>query len=243
MARYVSEFGQGCEKVTLRQAGLMKRELTETMPPSNKDRAEKAIARDAIGVFATFPKYTFPEDKRGGNKGIVWINADPNKGLTGATQEDYYSADSVEAMDRIYRERRGVKAQKYSHLGMRGKQNVRIINRVMARKAIWQSWMKRQLSKLGKLKASFAVDWDLYGPKGHRPPKWVMQHVESGEAKGRSVFQPGNSPSFTIISNAKGCESIGAKSAAVQAIINRIAKMRSELARLARREKDIEQIE
>lgn len=234
MALYVDKFGMDGREVVTRQAGLLMRDLVEALPPSDKAHAEKSIRKDTLGVFAG-PSYAmFPEKNRGSGD-MVWLNAGPSF-LTGIAAADYRMSASAADMLSTYEASRPGRGKKYVRMGTRGKQYVQRLNRFLVRAGQLAAFIKRQVSRIGKMKASFAIGWDAYGPKGKRPAKWIMDHVQDGSAKGAAFpgFGIPNVATFTLVSNAKGIERDTAIQAVRRAVHNRIEKIKLDVARIVK---------
>lgn len=233
MARYVDEVGMDAKMVVAEQSRLLMEDMARLAPPKNLDKQKRAMNADIASVFHARNKVMFRGKKAGmGSKSdMVWLDAGPNH-LTGVEQSLYRPKVSADAMGSIYKVRSGKMGNKYTQLGLRGKQHVQKINRVVVSKASLGRFRKTIEAKAGRLKASFCVGWStlqqLTG-KGRKPAQWVMRHVNNGTAKGK--FTPAlssNNPSATITSTAPGCTKEAVIGLVRSAIASRIGKIQSD---------------
>ncbi len=229
MARYVDELGQDSKEVVKRQTGLLMREVTDQLPPANRKRLESIIGRDIRSVFHAKSKLML-KGRQAGKGEIVWLDVGPNH-LTGVKRSLYHPGSNVSQMGSMYKARAGKMGNKYEQAGRLGKQKVQLLNRVVVNSRDLAKFELQQRAKAGKLKASFALAWNLITPSGRRPAKWIMRHVENNTAKGgfvNGLSVPGF-PQFTIISRSPGCESANAARAIYGALKTRSMAIQSDI--------------
>jgi hypothetical protein len=237
MARYVDEQNQNAAVVVKTQVGRLMREIADQMPPKNRARLESIIRKDVRGVFHPRTREMFKGDKAG-NGDMVWLDVGPDH-ITGVPKNLFRPKSSVGEMASMFKARVKKMGAKYVALGLRGKQHVQKLNRIVVKPNVLARFENLQKLKVGKLKASFALAWDTIRPAGRRPAKWVMRHIDNKTAKGSFVdgLRRHEMPTFTIISNQPGCESQRAIAVVKAALISRTESMKADLAKWFRKRK------
>lgn len=227
MAIFARELNLAPPKVVQMQAGLLVRELVDNESPRDLASLERNITRDVKKKVAPMPSEPISAAHRDG-KGFVWLVATPDS-LTGVRNENYLPGISVEALRKDFYSKQFPKT-KYNRIGKRGKQAVQEIQRIVTKRSTVNALIKSLKSAGGKLKAAWAVSWDVLQIQGRRPPQWVMRHV-GGKAKGSFIDGLGipGKATFTLINNATGVENPKSIAAINNALKSRAIKMAADL--------------
>lgn len=206
--RYAEQLNMDMAEAIKLQAGYLMRDLADDVSPVSKKRLENAIENDVKSVFAPFDKFqkTVFRGKKPTGGEVVWIGA-TRKTLTGIKGANVRMGIDAGAMSSIFKTRRGKMGKRYEHSGFTGKRAVRMLNRIAVKQSAFNRFVKIQLAKAGKLKASFALGWEALRVKGRKPAGWITRHIRDKTAKGSFVdaTKIKESPSVTIVSNQLGC--------------------------------------
>lgn len=211
------------------QVGLLVKDLVAGAAPKNLNKAQKRAERDVKRLFAAGPITAFPQEQRGGKRGIFWLASGP-EWIYGVEPPDLQPHASLDQMRRIYSESRNQpRGKAWLELGKRGKQKAMRLDRIVVGAAKLQRFIKNQMQRFGLQKAAWGVGWDILQVRG-RLPQWIRKHITSGEAKGvmlNNLSAP--KPSVTIISRATGVERASSLRMVRGAIKKRAAAMLKDM--------------
>lgn len=231
LRRYETELGMSLPKVVKYQAGLFKQEVVNSLPPRNRKKSSEQAVKDTKKVFFAGKEGTqlhpFFGPKAEGN-GIRWLYAG-DKYLVGAYPDDWKPGMSVVEMQReMSAYRNGLfRGAGWHKLKKRGNQYVYRINRTIIRRGELEKLRKQITANFGKLKASFAVDWEKF-QIARALPAWIRKHLP--EAKGRTLDMAfGSRPFVELISNAHGVTKPQAIKAIQAATKKRVAAMAADI--------------
>jgi len=204
---YVTQLKKAPREVVTEQAGLLMVDLGKNLPPRDPDKTKEKIASDVNRKFSILSTSTEANTFTVGNGGkegrgdVHWIGSSSNS-LFGITKEADMTKASVEALRKLFYST--TKSGKL-RAGQRGKQRVYISQRITTTEGTRNKLVKQIQDCVGLLRASFCTGLGEIAAK-QRPPRFVMKHVESGQAKGsfiNGLGLPGKAE-FTLVSNAAG---------------------------------------
>lgn len=231
LRRCASELNLSFPKVVRHQAGLFKADVVAALPPKNLARSKKSAERDAKKVFFPKPQQTFTGDQAHG-KGMRWLYAanQPARVVVGVSDADYRLDLGPDQMRRVQYESE-LRGKKWEKIGTRGKKkpfNVIRLNRVVVQRGNYRKHIKALKDSFGKLKASWAVDWERFNI-ARALPNWIRKHLQV--AKGRTVDMSTNrdNPFVELISNAAGVSKPQAIKAIRAAVKKRVGAMTADL--------------
>jgi hypothetical protein len=200
MRRYVSELGFAAGEVVRNQTRLLMRDIFNHAPPTSKSKANQRINRDINAKMTTLPQSL--RGKKSGPK-RNWLNVSPWDLIGVDPQNDYRRSSDVYKPFR----NRDFARSKFPVAGRRGKQKIRLVNRMLVTKAAKSQLSKRLMNRVGRIKASFLVGWYSISKGGWSPPAWVSRQIYKGVGHFADITHSKDKPSFTIIANATGVES------------------------------------
>lgn len=233
MRRYGAELRLTRSQVVWMQTGLLKAELVNGLPPGNLSKSQEQAVKDTKKVFFAGREGGKPLDiffgPKAQGKGMRWLYAGP-KYVVGVFPDDFRPSISGTEMQREMNElRRGhFRGAAWHEVGKRGTQHVYRVNRTVVRRGDLSNLRKQVVNSFGKLKASFAVDWEKF--RIARPlRRWIARHVPT--AKGRTVdmSKAPDDPYVEIISSARGVSSERALKAIRAAVRKRTGAMLADL--------------
>lgn len=231
LRRYASELNLSFQKVVRHQAGLLKVDIVAALPPKNLARSKQQAEKDARKVFFPKPVKTFTGSQAEG-KQMRWLYAanQPARVLVGVSRADYQPELSADQMRRVQYETR-LRGKAWEQIGTRGKNNpfkVMRLNRVVVARGRLKQHIKALKDSFGKLKASWAVDWERFNI-ARTLPGWIRKHVPT--AKGRTVDMSklADTPFVEIISDATGVSKPQALKAIRAAVKKRVGAMTADL--------------
>jgi hypothetical protein len=125
------------------------------------------------------PSKPWPAEKSGEGT-MHWLNAGPDF-LTGIQSQRYLpQIDNLEAMFHTFLKVPGQNlGKKYATVGMRGKQKVQEINRLMVKRAVFKKFVTFVSNHVGRLKASFVATAKKLQPST-TAPQWIGRHITNG---------------------------------------------------------------
>lgn len=208
--------------ITKDQARLLAVEIGKNLPPGTKEIGRKKVERD-VRNFLTAPLDNIT-GSRGGDP-FVWIHAGPGF-LTGARpRDDLRGSGAAEALAALRLEEKQPRGERYTVLGVRGAQQVRIVNRPVVSLAVQASLVDLLGGRIGRLKATLYETAHQLGHK--RIPSWIREHFPT---KGR-VFKDGlsdrSSPHVEFGSSAPGAGPN--KKVFARSVKNRVHKVRAQI--------------
>ena len=228
LKRYAQELNLSLRKVVRHQAGLLKADIVDALPPRLLAKSKKQAEKDARhyfrpGATKDGKAWTVFAGAQAGRGQTRWLYAGPTF-LAGVATADFQPGMTVDQMRRIMGESQlrgaawhdlgqfeGIKG-KSSNKGLkfrreykpkRGQQHVMLLRRTVVLPSTYKALVKAVQNNFGRLKASFAVDWELF--QIARPLRaWIAQHLPN--AKGRTVDMSFNmeNPYVELISTASG---------------------------------------
>ncbi len=214
MRRFPDELGQCASDVARFQTGKVMEELYKGASPTSLDKAKKSAERDVRRVFAPgatkdgTPYSLFPVDQRGQGD-TVWLYAG-KQFLVGVDAADFQPQLQGDQASKLYYESKNQsRGNKWQLIGRRGlHQQVQKIRRVLIRPSAFKALVKQAQGGFGKLKASWALG-KYAAHANFLLPQWISKWIQNGGAKGGFInnLTDKRQPSFTIISEAVGCES------------------------------------
>jgi hypothetical protein len=190
-------------------------EISNELGPKTLEKASAKMEKDLKKVFhpaansRTGEAYELFEGKQAGNGDTRWLYAGPNF-LVGISPDDYVPGLSADQMQTIYNNLRHTdRGIAWPQKGIRGKQHVIILNRLLVAKQRFKEFLKLKINRLGRLRAIFAYSAFLLG---HRNiPAWIKKHFDSVSADGRAIFDvsklSGPNPEITFGGSAPGVQS------------------------------------
>ncbi len=227
----VTSAGEGSRFVR-KQAGLLTQTLIRITPPTRRAQTAQKIEDRVNAKFASLksPKREFDDQESGGKHGsgsIRWYSWN-STGLYGvARAADFRYATP----DQLYELMKRTTSRGTIIAGQRGKQKVRIWQKILTKKKTVNDLVRRLLTHIGRLKAGWCVSWQALGaPTGvYSPPEWVTRHMNG--ARGYSVDGLGipGRPTFSMANFAAGATHEGTRRLVQRAILIRSQAMMKDL--------------
>jgi hypothetical protein len=195
--------GRGLPDLMKYQGGQLARTLINITPPREKAKSQQAIQKKVSGRFAVLnnPERLFQQGTGGkhGSGDVYWYAWNSTQ-LYGVMRDSDMTKASVEDLYQLYLKttyRGTVK------LGMRGKQKVRVWQKILAKKATVNKLIKRIQSHLGRQKAGWLPAWRKCGAPGAVVPQWITRHEQG--VRGRAELRmTGEEFSVTFYNSAVG---------------------------------------
>lgn len=180
-----------------------------------RHRLETSIKRDIGTVFLAMPSKPLPASHRHG-KDLEWLIAGPNF-LIGARKNQVLVGNSNLAAQAgggikqlLYKLRGQLPKAKYDDVGKRGRQVVRIPNRVVIAKSAMTKLFNDLRKRVGIRDASFVETAQKLGEKSIKSA--AMRHIPTKKNITQLAgLQDAANPSITFGSNAKGVGGLGKK--------------------------------
>lgn len=205
-AVYANTLKLAPKDVVSQQAGLLMLDLARNLPPKDPEKTKATIQKAVQDRFSilTAPGTDFSVGSGGkeGRGDIHWIGSSPSL-LFGIAKDVDMTKATPEDLRKLYYHT--TKSGKIS-LGHRGKQRVKVSQKITTREATRAKLVKIIQDRVGLLRASFCKGLSAVQAKG-KPPAWVAKQID--KAKGdfiNGLNQPGKAE-FSIISNAAGVTS------------------------------------
>jgi hypothetical protein len=206
-ARYVTELGIDGQKVIKTQAGLLVRTLINLTPPRKLGESQKAIDHNVKARFGLVSSLStgFVQGNGGkaGHGDVRWLFSTPHLLMGVEKDRDMTKAGSDELYKLYFaiRQRRG-----YQERGLRGKQSVRIWQKVTTTEKQSKQVANRVKAHLGRQKAGWLPSYDELRPAGAAPPQWVTRHRQGARGTFLSGLMVPGAPSVTLVNRAFGIE-------------------------------------
>lgn len=231
LRRYETELGMSLAKVVRQQAGLFKQEVVNALPPRNVKKSKEQAISDTKRVFfagkeGTQLKPFFGPKAEGAE--MRWIYAGP-KYLVGVFKDDWKPSMGVVEMQREMNAYRNghFRGAGWHQTKQRGAQHIYRVNRIVVRRSQLEMLRKQISANFGKLKASFAVDWEKFNI-ARALPAWIRKHVAA--ARGRTLdMTSGPKPFVEMVSNAAGVSKPQAVKAIRTAVKKRVGAMTADI--------------
>lgn len=205
--------------VTRDQGRLLAEEVANQLPPRNVEAGKKKVKRD-VQRFLAAPIENVETGQDG--DGVKWISVGKNF-LTGVRDEDdWRSADNASALTVFHLERQRDRGKRYTDLGIRGSQTVRLVNRALVSPLTRFNVIRILESRVGRMKAVFLeVAHKLGGKKAI--PEWIRRHIPTPKTVFRDGLGAKGSPSIEFGSRSAGIAHFEPKVAI--AVRNRMKKI------------------
>ena len=171
------------------EARLLAWEISKALGPAVKSMGEDNVLRDAKKTFAPGPVEVFEMSKRngrGGDSGLTWLYAGPDF-LVGVPPENLQLGLSAPAMRRQHQDlKTKINGNAWARIGKRGKQVIQKWNRIIVKRAAFDSFVRAKNARVGRLRATFAYAAHMLGQK--RIPSWISRHFNQVAAEGRAIY-------------------------------------------------------
>jgi hypothetical protein len=237
MLLFAEYTGKTIGDVVKEQAALLQRDLVHEAPPESQSKLRDSIERDIRKVFRPNPPsrgWWPPNSRKSGArvKGTIrWLYATPFM-LYGVPRSlDFTGKRAKELLpyyyDQLSRRKLGAKPITRAKVGQRGRQAIVLTYKPIITLQQVTALKKYLESRMGLLKASWAVGWEQLNP-GKRLAQWIARHLR--KARGETQIDINDrKPSVTFISRAIGTAHPAARWAMKRAVKGRAAKLRAHL--------------
>jgi hypothetical protein len=231
--------------------------LMRDTPPKNKGNAAKKIDRDVDRKFHRMAmetgdgnsdfltRYAPAGSPKHGSGDVYWY-VWTDRILYGLAKTEDYTSANAEGLKALYRQTK-LNKRGMVDLGKRGKQDVRVWQKWLVKKATVNKLKRLLAENIGRAKAGWAVGWRALGSGTgiYNPPEWVTKHVDRNPARfGRcdtTRMHDTQIPELTITNTAKNISKPNFRRIAFQAMGVRMISMRKRVAALIRHPELIDQ--
>ena len=205
-------FGLNTGRILKVEARKMLKSVLSQTHPKDKKVGEFAVLRDISTIFYGVDDATASNAKpmQGNNSGLVKLWTTPDSGrpkVIAVHSNNFRPNASMETMAAIHKtfRTRGIVSKGRGRAAVRLiKAKLNLIDRVVVRESIFESYRREMYSHVGKLRSGFA---HAYVKMGGSVPPFVRRHLKS-QVTGfvRDALGPGPKPSITIGNTAAGAE-------------------------------------
>lgn len=224
----------GRQKVIVkRQAGLLCRTLINITPPRDRKKTADKITAQVNKRFQKMGEdnsghiFSDPGPMKAGRGNVRWYAFSP-KGIYGIAKDVDFTDATADQLYMLYFGRK-LNSEGRFIAGRRGKQVVKIWQRITVNVETVRVLIKRLIGHIGRLKASFLPAWKASGSPGRAVPQWISQHEEGARGYAIDGLASPNSPEFTVGSTAEGAGSTAMAQQARAAVQIRFKAMENDI--------------